>query len=191
MSDKEDKGKKNEKPGRSGWFKTINAPQKMSAEELSKALEKARKQLEDLKLEYRKAKSGSPKKEQLALEIERVAGAIDGLKNGLSSAGEEYGVQDRDTETPEKAEERIIKKENECFVATMVYGPDAVETQILRRFRDQRLRQSQVGRGFIRCYYRLGPTLAALLEKWPCGRRVMQRLLDNIVALLRINYSEK
>lgn len=53
-----------------------------------------------------------------------------------------------------------------CFIASVTYGQMAPETQTLRQFRDQVLRQTAVGRRLIRLYYRMSPRLAA----WLAGR---------------------
>ena len=60
-------------------------------------------------------------------------------------------------------ERNIIDEELEdCFIATAVYGtPTNDKIEILRKFRDQKLRQSIKGRWFISMYERFGP-LAAL-----------------------------
>jgi len=54
-----------------------------------------------------------------------------------------------------------------CFVATLVYGPDAVETVVLRAFRDRRLRTNRRGRSLISFYYRWSPRLC----RWLAGRQ--------------------
>lgn len=47
-----------------------------------------------------------------------------------------------------------------CYVATSVYGDyDAPQVRVLRRWRDQFLSQSRPGRGFIRFYYAVSPSL--------------------------------
>jgi hypothetical protein len=49
-----------------------------------------------------------------------------------------------------------------CFVASAAYGsPLAAEIHVLRALRDRHLANHALGRGLIRVYYALGPTLAA------------------------------
>ena len=60
-----------------------------------------------------------------------------------------------------------------CFCASLAWGPDAPETDLLRRFRDQILRTTTTGRSLIRGYYRAAPGLCGRLE----GRRKLIRAL--------------
>lgn len=54
-----------------------------------------------------------------------------------------------------------------CVVATTLIGPTAPETETLRRWRDECLSRSSVGRSFIEAYYLLGPTLAMVMKRVP------------------------
>ena len=55
-----------------------------------------------------------------------------------------------------------------CFIATAVYGDFyAPEVIALRRFRDETLESSVIGRVFISLYYRYSPPVAAFLVKHP------------------------
>jgi hypothetical protein len=50
-----------------------------------------------------------------------------------------------------------------CYIATALYGSyDCPEVWTLRRFRDDKLKQTALGRVFVRCYYAVSPTLV----KW-------------------------
>jgi hypothetical protein len=60
-----------------------------------------------------------------------------------------------------------------CFCASLAWGPDAPETDLLRRFRDRILRRTATGRSLIRGYYRAAPGLCRRLE----GRRNLIRAL--------------
>jgi len=51
-----------------------------------------------------------------------------------------------------------------CFCASLAWGPEAPETDLLRRFRDRILRRSGVGRRLIQLYYRTAPGLCRRLE---------------------------
>ena len=70
-----------------------------------------------------------------------------------------------------------------CFIASAVFGPDANETQALRRFRDEILRTTIVGRVVIRAYYKLSPGLSEwLMNKKKCAA-VVREFLRPIVFL--------
>lgn len=72
-----------------------------------------------------------------------------------------------------------------CYIATAVYGSyGAPEVLILRRFRDESLAKSAVGRGFIRTYYRLSPALATRFKHGSIPNRVGRRILDAMVRTL-------
>lgn len=53
------------------------------------------------------------------------------------------------------------KKKEGCYIATTVYGSyNAPEVLVLRRFRDETLQKTALGRWFIRTYYRWSPSVA-------------------------------
>lgn len=77
------------------------------------------------------------------------------------------------------------KSQGACYVATAVYGSyDAPEVQVLRRFRDDKLQQSMLGRAFIRGYYKASPPLARRLENATTANRLVRRSLDVLVERL-------
>ena len=58
------------------------------------------------------------------------------------------------------------RRAGECFIATRVFG-EGPETQRLRRFRDQVLRQRRTGRLLILAYYRVAPRVCRVMERSP------------------------
>jgi hypothetical protein len=56
-----------------------------------------------------------------------------------------------------------------CFCASLAWGPEARETELLRRFRDRVLRRASAGRWLINVYYRTAPGLCRRLK----GRRML------------------
>lgn len=74
-----------------------------------------------------------------------------------------------------------------CFIATVVYRrSDASEVIALRRFRDDTLLQSCMGRGLVRSYYRLSPSFADCLLRHPHLAIVIKVLLfAPLLAVLR------
>lgn len=72
-----------------------------------------------------------------------------------------------------------------CFIATAVYGSyDAPAVLVLRRYRDERLARSALGRGLIRFYYCVSPPLAKLFEDARVMNVPAKRLLDALVRRL-------
>jgi hypothetical protein len=86
-----------------------------------------------------------------------------------------------------KADQGTTKKDGGCFIATATYGSSLVpEVMIFRRFRDEVLLSSIVGKFFVGIYYRLSPVLASIISKSPFLRRATKAmLLKPLLRLLR------
>lgn len=73
-----------------------------------------------------------------------------------------------------------------CYVATAVYGSyDCPEVWVLRRWRDDRLASTAVGRRVIRVYYGLSPAAVRLLGGRAWFTEAARRPLDGFVGRLR------
>lgn len=73
-----------------------------------------------------------------------------------------------------------------CYVATYVYGSyDCPEVWALRRFRDNYLSDSPLGRLFIRGYYYLSPKMVAHLGGNETFRRISKAFTDWLVSKVR------
>ena len=74
-----------------------------------------------------------------------------------------------------------------CFIATAVYQQnDAEPVLVLRRFRDDVLIKSVVGRGFINLYYKLSPQIAEILVRHNHLRNCVRIALDCLVKLITL-----
>ena len=72
-----------------------------------------------------------------------------------------------------------------CYIATAVYGSyDAAPVLVLRRFRDERLARTSIGRAFIRVYYWVSPPMAKHFERVTLLNRVAKLMLDGYVSKL-------
>lgn len=72
-----------------------------------------------------------------------------------------------------------------CFIATVVFdAPNAPEVQALRRFRDESLKSTQLGRSVVYFYYKWSPPLAEKLAHSPHGKKITRFLLKKVVRLL-------
>ncbi|GAA1419433.1 CFI-box-CTERM domain-containing protein [Agrococcus citreus] len=70
-----------------------------------------------------------------------------------------------------------------CYVATAVYGSyDAPSVLTLRRFRDERLLVTAIGRGLVRIYYSLSPML---IKRWGRRRRLQKAVRMALDAVVR------
>ena len=73
-----------------------------------------------------------------------------------------------------------------CFIATAVYQQnDAEPVLVLRRFRDDILSKSVVGRGFIFLYYNLSPNIAEILVRHDHLQKWVRIALDCLVKLIK------
>lgn len=69
-----------------------------------------------------------------------------------------------------------------CYIATAVYGSyDCPQVWTLRRFRDFTLAQSWYGRGFIKTYYAISPTLVKVFGNTRLFQSLGRALLDKKV----------
>src|SRR3989338_7857647 len=79
-----------------------------------------------------------------------------------------------------------IPSKEGCFIATAVYNtPDAPQIEILRKFRDKVLLESNIGRFFVQLYYRLGPPIASFVKRYSILRAMTKRVLTLIVFFLK------
>jgi hypothetical protein len=74
-----------------------------------------------------------------------------------------------------------------CFIAGAAFADDpyAVELDILRRFRDRRLRPHRWGRRLIYAYYSCSPPLARWLRRRPWAAVLTRRALMKVAVLLK------
>lgn len=74
-----------------------------------------------------------------------------------------------------------------CFIATAVYGDyDYPKVKVLRRFRDEKLLPSKLGRVFVACYYKLSPPIARFLVRYPKYQKPIKSiLLDPLVSYIK------
>ena len=72
-----------------------------------------------------------------------------------------------------------------CYVATCVYGSyDCPQVWTLRRFRDNALAKTFLGRTFIRTYYAVSPTIVKWFGHTEWFKRMWQGTLDKLVQKL-------
>lgn len=80
------------------------------------------------------------------------------------------------------AEEGAKRQDKRCFIASAVYGPDAIQTRRLRHWRDQTLMCNAPGRLVVQAYYLVSPPIAEILARSPHLSAAMRRMLDTLVA---------
>lgn len=94
-------------------------------------------------------------------------------------------VQTRTAKNPE-AFKRFVKLSNSkrprCFIATAAFESYDDETVLtLCRLRDERLKRTRLGRKFVWAYYRVSPSLANQLDRYP-GLKPTARLILKLIA---------
>jgi hypothetical protein len=76
-------------------------------------------------------------------------------------------------------------KKGSCYVATMVYtNYEHPKVKILRKFRDDTLTRSKIGRNFIQFYYKNSPYLVSYLKKKPILKRMVSFLINSVVIII-------
>lgn len=71
------------------------------------------------------------------------------------------------------------KANTKCFIATATYGEDSLEVSTLRRFRDDYLRYTKLGKYFIIGYEYISPYFAKLIIKYPILRLFTRMFIVN------------
>ena len=73
-----------------------------------------------------------------------------------------------------------------CYIATMVYGDyDHPQVMILREFRDTVLKNSILGRAFIKFYYRYSPTWVEHLKDKKSINDIIRNILDKFIKVYK------
>ena len=77
-----------------------------------------------------------------------------------------------------------------CYIATMAYGSyNAPEVLLLRRFRDEKLKKTFLGRVFIANYYAFSPLLVKFVKKTGIAEKFIRRRLDRLVNRLKAKHN--
>ena len=72
-----------------------------------------------------------------------------------------------------------------CYIATSVYGSyDCPEVWTLRRFRDNVLSKTWLGRAFVKTYYAVSPTLVEWFGETNWFQNIWRAILDVFVNIL-------
>lgn len=75
-------------------------------------------------------------------------------------------------------------QDQNCFIATAIYGPNAFETDFLRGWRDSVLLPTRLGRGFVRAYYFISPRMLPVLDRHPRLTSAARAALGRLVRFL-------
>ena len=79
----------------------------------------------------------------------------------------------------------IARKKGACYIATAVYGSyDSDEVLVLRRFRDEILKPTKIGRKMVAFYYKYSPYLSKKLKLNSVPSNVIKCLLNKFIKFL-------
>ena len=103
-------------------------------------------------------------------------------------------IKNRDTlksiaeqlDIPTSVGQSIQKATGGCYIATMAYGsyehPQVIE---LRKFRDNTLSKSALGRGFIKTYYKYSPKLIEALKDKSIVNQAIKSVLNTLIRIIK------
>ena len=74
---------------------------------------------------------------------------------------------------------------SKCFIATAIYGIDAPETNVLRKWRDSYLMPNKLGRVMVSTYYTLSPYLLSAIKRSSIVEQGIKKLLDHFIAKIQ------
>jgi predicted amidophosphoribosyltransferase len=103
------------------------------------------------------------------------------------NCGKKLGEDERYCFHCENDLSKVVDKEQspKCFIATAAYGsPFATEINILREFRDRKLKNNFLGKLFIRFYYKISPPVADFIQKSEVLKKIIRMALKPIIKLL-------
>lgn len=107
------------------------------------------------------------------------------LANKNQSKNNNYAAnpdQSKRTNTANNANNNIPKKSGGCYIATAVYGSyEAPEVIVLRKFRDEVLLKSIIGRIFVVTYYAVSPPIANWLRNAKKANTIVRKILNRFV----------
>jgi len=88
--------------------------------------------------------------------------------------------------TAKKVGSTISKAIDGCYIATMAYGDyDHPQVMELRRFRDDFLSKTVIGRSFIKFYYRYSPSLVEKLKNRQSINLIIRKGLDQFIKAIK------
>lgn len=111
----------------------------------------------------------------------KVMQSIEDSKNPVRVAHSAEKEQEAAKNTAQ-TNETETNDDGHCYIATAVYGSyDCDEVIILRKFRDEKLKKSLVGRTFIKIYYALSPMLVRKFGKRDTFKKFWRKKLDSFI----------
>jgi hypothetical protein len=89
---------------------------------------------------------------------------------------------------PQHTQAQRTPKKHGCYIATSVYGSyNCPQVRLLRRYRDEKLAQTWLGRGFIRFYYTFSPTAVRWFGKRKWFNQFWRSILDKLIRRIQVS----
>lgn len=157
----------------------------------SKAIEPLIQALKDKDGDVRQSSAkalGLLKATQAIQALIEAFGVEKGLLKGDFQKTVRTALKKIDTPEAKKASEELKAKQSKCFIATAVYGNgEAPEVMVLRKFRDDVLLKSFLGKIMVEIYYFTSPKIAEFLRNTKLLKSIIRNILDKIVAWVKTN----
>jgi hypothetical protein len=147
--------------------------------------------LQYIKLKYDKEKFARTLLTYQNGEDVKIVAILLGKENGQSSMDtfvlELYSIIKTGSTSKSRHDAHMKNKESSCFIATACYGDyDAPEVFVLRKFRDEKLLKTYLGKVFVKLYYTFSPFFASLISKSESLKKVVRNyFLEPIVSKLQ------
>ena len=117
-------------------------------------------------------------------------GGLNGNKSIAYQYSEDKYAQ-YDTSVSNDTKSPYVSREG-CYIATAVYGGyDEPQVLILRKYRDEVLKQTAFGRLFVKIYYAISPSMAQGLKSCTWLNKRIRRMLDDFVECIENKYIGK
>ncbi|MCL2156676.1 MAG: hypothetical protein FWH54_01500 [Methanobrevibacter sp.] len=110
--------------------------------------------------------------------------AIDNSKSDINSSN----IDSKSDINSSNIDSKNLNQKNGCYIATSIYDSyDCPEVWTLRRFRDQKLSKTILGKTFIKLYYSISPTIVEYFGKNKYFNNLFKLILDNFISYLHKN----
>lgn len=169
--------------------KIISRPEKKREEALFE-FEQSVKKHDNPTARFMKAETYLVRKNDSPIAIDKAIEELDQIIERFSDDEDAY-LQARKRRDDLETQKNKNNAGN-CFVATAVYSSyDAPEVLILRKFRDQILFSSIIGRAFVSSYYLTSPPIARWFEKSPRARIIVRNYIFDPLVNIISNYIQR
>lgn len=132
-----------------------------------------------LKIELKSLIDGAPYSLESEIQVLNIRG------DGLQANSESEGLYFTKTlSIAEREDAKLIRRR--CVLLFVIFKDQDPELNVFRRFRDDKLQNTKLGKLFVKKYYDISPYLADLLEQQPYTQVILKNGLRIIAKILSI-----